>query len=139
MASPGASGSQRGGNSDSGLHFSSTQFAAGAAFGSLGGYMDSCYTEPFGLVLGSALAAIQLLDYGGKVRAPWNDDGGNRMRRTSLSDVPGALGDNVGAIAGFAVGYFVGLNWLDWMEGPSLDDVDAAGEGAGDASGTKGV
>jgi len=112
--------------------FSKSQFCVGAAFGAFGGYMDSKYIEPFGMTLGAALVSIQLLEYGGVVRAPWNANVGfnRRSNRSSLSkDVSTFLGGNVSVIGGFAAGYFVGVNILDWTEGPSLRDLDTGDPG----------
>ncbi len=99
------------------------QFMVGAAFGGLGGYMDSLYIEPFGLFFGGTLAVIQALDYNGVIKAPWNPT-------RQASDLSGFIGDNMPVVGGFASGYFVGFNILDWLP----ESGGAVEEGAGEQS-----
>ena len=60
------------------------QVLAGGAFGIAGGYMDSTYIEPFGVIFGSSLALLQLLDHQGVVSLCWMDDGGGGFLLSSI-------------------------------------------------------
>ena len=79
--------------------------------GGVGGYMDSHYSEPFGLIFGGALAAMQVLDYNGVGRFGWNP----QPAGAASSDLLGFVGDQMAVVGGFAVGYFVGFNAAEWF------------------------
>ncbi len=102
-----------------------TQFLVGALCGGLGGCMDSQYIEPFGLFFGGTLAALQILDYNEVVKFPWNPS-------RAASDVSAFVSDNVAVAGGFAAGYFVGYNILDWM--PEASPIEENGEGSSSSS-----
>ncbi len=102
-----------------------SQFLVGAVCGGLGGYMDSQYIEPFGLFFGGTLAVLQILDFNEVMKCPWNPS------RTA-SDVSAFISDNVAVVGGFAAGYFVGYNILEWM--PEASPIEENGEGSSSSS-----
>ncbi len=116
--------------------FNPVQFVVGAALGGLGGYMDSLYIEPFGVTLGGTLALLQVLDFNDVVKMPWNAEA---RRYTQVTTATGGGGDtvgeitsfvksNLGAVTGFAAGYLLGYNALDWSDALSSEmEADAGG------------
>ncbi len=111
--------------------FSVTQFAVGAAVGGLGGFMDSQYIEPFGLIFGGTLAVLQVLDYSDVISLPWNSQSQSRFSNDVLEQVTGFVGCNIGSATGFAAGYLLGYNVLDWSSAEIESD---SGEGASSSS-----
>ena len=84
------------------------QVLAGGAFGIAGGYMDSTYIEPFGVIFGSSLALLQLLDHQGVVSLCWMDDASRPKKggkKTLVEEVKEFTANNVHVASGFAAGF----------------------------------
>ncbi len=110
-------------------NFNVIRFLVGAGFGGVGGFLDHHCLEPFGLILGSTLLVLQILDHNDVVVMPWN----NRSRSvltstftTSLNSgeegmfsdigVPIFVKNNVDTLTGFTTGYILGYKVVDWTE-----------------------
>jgi hypothetical protein len=79
---------------------------------------------------------LQVLDYNGLVSAPWNDRGSRNSvsrGRVSANDVKDFIKVNLSTAVGFAAGYFVGLNVLDWTENAS-EAIEEAAEAVEDSA-----
>ncbi len=107
--------------------FNPVQFVVGAALGGLGGYMDSLYIEPFGVTLGGTLALLQVLDFNDVVKMPWNAEATGGGGDT-VGEITSFVKSNLGAVTGFAAGYLLGYNALDWSDALSSEmEADAGG------------
>ncbi len=126
-------GSGRQTGDSGGFNLDPVQFAVGAAVGGFGGYMDSQYIEPFGLVFGGTLAVLQILDFSAVIKLPWNSETASRSDDL-LEDVVSFAGSNVGAATGFAAGYLMGYNVLDWLESAGAAEEDSGGGGESSSS-----
>ncbi len=82
--------------------------------------MDTVYIEPFGLMMGGALAVLQLLDHNEIAPMPWNTQ--IKMKGDTAAQVAGFFKNNTSAMMGFASGYVVGYNIVDWTSDLSLSD-----------------
>ena len=100
------------------------QFMVGAVFGCVGGYMDNVYSEPFYIIFGGALLTMQALDYTGTIKFGWNPG-------TGSAGLAGFVGDNMAVAGGFATGYFLGYNLLEWANAVKESFEEGAEEAEG--------
>ncbi len=90
--------------------------------------MDTVYIEPFGLIMGGALTVLQLLDHCDISPMPWNTQTKKKGGNDVGTQVAGFFKNNSSAIMGFASGYVVGYNIVDWTSNLSLDLSDDLAE-----------
>ncbi len=97
------------------------QAVVGCVFGCVGGFMDAIYTEPFGVIIGISLIALQALDRQNCPALPWNTRTKSRSSSKSknrhntncsvekmVNEMTNFSIDNAYVFTGFAGGYLVG-------------------------------
>lgn len=86
--------------------------------------MDSLYIEPFGLFFGGTFTLLQILDFVDVAKMPWNSGGAFPDDKEIGEQVGQFFSGNIGGMAGFSAGYFLGNNFLNWTDFSSEEAVE---------------